>query len=207
MIFFFILPSNTIFRKTERELSESEIEEEERGREHTPPVSQAPAREITPRERSNPKPRTLRIILVAPQNRSFSSHPKTDRPQPRFVIPNHDLAFAPIAIAVAAPICRPWSQSSHPKTNRPRPQNRSSSLSSFFSQFDRIMIFFFPGFYLCFWIEGWNYIFVWQVRKCEKMCFLCDFDFCCCCGGGVLVVVAFDCRSLLPLPCEKFVGK
>ena len=46
------------------------------------------------------------------------------------------------------------------------------------------------------------------MRKGEKMCFLCDFDFCCC--GGVLVVVAFDCWSLLPwveLSCEKFVGK
>ena len=32
--------------------------------------------------------------------------------------------------------------SSHPKTDCPRPQNRSSSLSSFFSQFDRIMNFF-----------------------------------------------------------------
>ena len=56
MISVFILPSNTIFRKIEREreLSESEIEEAERGREHTPPASQAPAREITPRKRSNP---------------------------------------------------------------------------------------------------------------------------------------------------------
>ena len=49
MISVFILPSNTIFLKTERELSESEIEEEERGKEHTPPANQAPAREIEPR--------------------------------------------------------------------------------------------------------------------------------------------------------------
>ena len=58
LISLFILPSNTIFRKTERELSEREIEEEERGIEHTPPASQAPAREIAPRERSNPEPRS-----------------------------------------------------------------------------------------------------------------------------------------------------
>ena len=58
MISVFILPSNTIFWKTEKELSESEIEEEERGREHTPPASQASAREIAPRERSNPEPRS-----------------------------------------------------------------------------------------------------------------------------------------------------
>ena len=57
LISVFILPSNTIFRKTERELSEREIEEEERGIEHTPLASQAPAREIAPRERSNPEPR------------------------------------------------------------------------------------------------------------------------------------------------------
>ena len=58
LISVFILPLNTIFRKTERELSEREIEEEERGIEHTPLASQAPAREIAPRERSNPEPRS-----------------------------------------------------------------------------------------------------------------------------------------------------
>ena len=103
----------------------------------------------------------------------FESHPSTSpldiavRLHP--TTSPFDFAFAPIAIAVAAPIrrprlrtqiCRPRSQSSHPKTDRPRPQNRSSSFSSF-SQFDWNMIFFFSGFYLCFWIEGWNYIFVW----------------------------------------------
>ena len=56
LIFVFILPSNTIFRKTERELSLREIEEEERGIEHTPLASQALAREIAPRERSNLEP-------------------------------------------------------------------------------------------------------------------------------------------------------
>ena len=67
MISVFILPSNTIFLKTERELSESEIEEEESGKEHTPPANQAPAREIAPRERSNPEPRALRLRLrIAP---------------------------------------------------------------------------------------------------------------------------------------------
>ena len=44
-------------------MSESEIEEEERGREHTPPASQAPAREIAPRKRSNPERRAVRLRL------------------------------------------------------------------------------------------------------------------------------------------------
>ena len=133
LISVFILPSNTIFRKTkrERELSESEIEEKEKGREHTPPASQTLAREIAPKKRSNPERRAVRLRL----------HPSTSP---------FDFAFTPIAIAVTAPIRRPRSRSSHPKTDRPRPQNQSSSFSSFFSQFDRIMIFFFPAFYLCF---------------------------------------------------------
>ena len=65
LISVFILPSNTIFRKIEkeRELSESEIKEEERGREHTPPTSQAPAREIAPRKRSNPERKAVRLRL------------------------------------------------------------------------------------------------------------------------------------------------
>ena len=87
--------------------------------------------------------------------------------EPRFVVPDRDLTFTSIAIAIAAPIHRPRSRWWHPKTDRPRPQNRSSSLSSFFSQFDRNMIFF-SGFYLCFGV-------------------LCDFDFWCCCGGVVVV--------------------
>ena len=89
----------------------------------------------------------------------FESHPSTSpldvavRLHP--TTSPFDFAFAPIAIAVAAlirrprsrtQIRRPQSRSSHPKTDRPQPQNRSSSLSSFFCAFDRIMIFFFLGF-------------------------------------------------------------
>ena len=185
LISVFILPSNTIFRKIEREreLSESEIEEEEKGREHTPPASQAPAREIAPRKRSSPEHRADRL-RIAPFDfavrRRRSTSPfdfaillrlRTDRDRNRSTdssspIVNPNLS-SPIAIVT--------------------PQNQSSStpkpivlllflLLSIWPNYD----FFFPGFYLCFWIEGWNYIFVWQVRKCEKMYFLCDFDFCCC---------------------------
>ena len=226
LISIFILPSNTIFRKTERERerererAEWEWDRGSRERERAHPSGQPSSsqrdrtqKEIEPRAQSCSTTTSpfnfdftvrLRIAWIAPfdfavrlrlrlrlradRNRSRS----TDSSSP---ITNPD-SSSPIAIVA--------------------PQNRLSStpkpivlplflLLSIWPDYD----FFFPGFYLCFWIEGWNYIFVWQVRKYEKMCFLCDFDFCCC-GGGVLVVVAFDCRSLLPwveLPCEKFVGK
>ena len=98
--------------------------------------------------------------IVAPphrstQNQSFSSYPKTDRPRPRFVVLDRDLAFMPITIA--APCCAI------------SPLVEPSRLSLFlllsiWPDYD----FFFFGFYLCFWIEEWNYIFVWQLRKCEK---------------------------------------
>ena len=109
LISVFILPSNTIFQKIEkeRELSESEIEEEERGREHTPPVSQASAREIASRKRLNLEPRaiwlrlhhstsnrTLRLRrLTSPSHRSRSQSQDLfvvpDR-KPRFVVPDRD---------------------------------------------------------------------------------------------------------------------
>ena len=57
----------------------------------------------TDRSRRTSKP----IVLVAPQNRSFSSHLKTDRPQPKFVVPDRDLAFAPIAIAALRRVISP----------------------------------------------------------------------------------------------------
>ena len=45
----------------------------------------------------------------------------------------------------------------------------SLTLSSFFSQFDRIWwIFFGWVLFLCLSIEKWYYIFVWKLRKCEK---------------------------------------
>ena len=110
LISVFILPSNTIFRKIEREreLSESEIEEEERGREHTPPASQAPAREIAPRKRSNPdfavavwRRRSTSPFNFAVRRRRSTSPSRRSRSQsqhrfvipdrePRFVVPNRD---------------------------------------------------------------------------------------------------------------------
>ena len=61
--FLFYLQIQFFGKQRERELSESEIEEEERGREHTPPASQALAREIAPRKRSNPERRAVRLRL------------------------------------------------------------------------------------------------------------------------------------------------
>ena len=106
MISIFILPSNTIFWKTERELSESEIEEEERGREHTPPASQAPAREITPRERSNPEPRALRLRLwIAPFDFAVRLHRSTS-PSNRTQIATFGFAGEPRALRLHTPRLR-----------------------------------------------------------------------------------------------------
>ena len=118
LISIFILPSNTIFRKIEREMSEREItlactkRERERERERGDRTQKTTS---TYPETDSDKPRKPKTKLVrradcttgeivAPQhwstqNRSFSSHPKTDRPWPRFVVPDRDLAFASIAIA------------------------------------------------------------------------------------------------------------
>ena len=123
--------------RTQREPKTHSNTEKARGREHTPPASQAPAREIAPRKRSTSPFDFESHPSTSPLDVAVRLHPTTSP---------FDFAFAPIAIAVAAPIRRPRSRSSHPKTDRPRPQNRSSSLSSFFCAFDRIMIFFFLGF-------------------------------------------------------------
>ena len=100
LISVFILPSNTIFRKIERErererereLSESEIEEEERGREHTPPA---------PRKRSNPERRAVRLQLrrstsnrILQLRRSTSPSCRSrSQSQHRFVVPDREPRF------------------------------------------------------------------------------------------------------------------
>ena len=133
LISVFILPSNTIFRKIEREreLSESEIKEEERGREHTPPTSQAPAREIAPRKRSNPERKAVRLRL---------RHSTSNR------ILRLRRSTSPFDFAVRRRLHTDRDRSRSTDSSSPiaivAPQNRSSS-SSFFSQFDRIMFFFF----------------------------------------------------------------
>ena len=184
MISVSILPSNSHFPEN-RERAEGEGDaparrERERERERGRRERGRSVRRLT----SNPFDFTLRLRRsTSPTRRSqLQSQYRFVVPdgEPRFVVPDHDLAFVPIAIAVVAPIRRPRSRTQIRRTPKP------IVLPPFFSQFDRIMIFF-----------SWV-LFV----------FLCDFDFCCC--GGVLVVVVFDCRSLLPwveLPCEKLVGK
>ena len=155
-----------IFWKTERELRERETRpraERERERERERGDDRFAIRLRLHRSTSNPfdftfaNPDSSSPIAISPSRQSRSQS------QHRFVI---------LDCSTPKPIVL------DPKTDHPPSLLSSLNLIGLW--------FFFPGFYLCFWIEGWNYIFVWQVRKGEKMCFLCDFDFCCC--GGVMVV-------------------
>ena len=176
MISVFILPSNTIFRKTKRELSEREIAPARRERERERERKKRPNLETDSDEPRKPKTELVRradcttVEIVAPQhrstqNQSFLSHPKTDRPRPRFVVPDRDLAFAPITIAAPRRAISPSPPPHDLASCRTQsPLSLPSSLN-----LTRLWFFFFSGFYLCFWIVGWNYVFVWQMRKCEKM--------------------------------------
>ena len=94
-------------------------------------------------------------ISLSLLNRVWSSQHRTDR----------DLAFAPITISPSR-----QSQSKHHAVRSRLSPNPITSLSSFFSQFDRIWWYFFLSF-VCVSIlrNEWYYIFVWQLRKCEKM--------------------------------------
>ena len=120
-------------KRSERERENDPDPERERTQSPEPfdfafaPIAVRIAPFVVPDRHSN---RTLR----RPRS-PFESHPSSSP------IANPD-SSSPIA-AVVAPILHPRSRWSHPKTDRPRPQNRSSSLSSFFAQFDRNMIFFF----------------------------------------------------------------
>ena len=94
-------------------------------------------------------------ISLSLLNRVWSSQHCADR----------DLAFA--SIVIAAPH---RSQSQYRTVWSRLSSNLVASLSSFFSQFDQIWWYFFLGF-VCVSIlrNEWYYIFVWQLRKCEKM--------------------------------------
>ena len=126
-----ILPSNTIFWKTERERAEWEGErkkshaQRERGRE---------------RERTILRRRAVDLAFVPLRRRSRS------REAPR------------------------RSRSTAPRRSRSTAPRLRASLSSFFSQFDRIW-WFFLWVLSVFLYWGMNdiVIFVWQPRKCEKM--------------------------------------
>ena len=173
MISVSILPSNRNFPEN-RERAEGEEDaparrerERERGRRERGRSVRRPTsnpfdfavRFREPRSRTPCEPRSLRTQIANP-----------DRCKPRSRTPIANPDREPLA----NPDREPRSQHRFVVPDRePRsvaPQNRSSStpksivLPPFFSQFDRIMIFF-----------SWV-LFV----------FLCDFDFCCC--GGVMVV-------------------
>ena len=171
LISVFILPANTIFRKIEREreLSESEIEEEERGREHTPPASQAPAREIAPRKRSNPdfavavwRRRSTSPFNFAVRRRRSTSPSRRSRSQsqhrfvipdrkPRFVVPDRDRRTPkPIVL--------------DPKTDRPPSLPSSLNLTGIWFFFSWVLFVFL------------NWGMTQNVRKCQKwVVVVCDF--------------------------------
>ena len=175
MISVFILSSTTISRKTERELSESEIEEEERGREHTPPASQAPAREIAPRKRLNPEPRALRLRLqIIPFDFAVRLRLRiTPRSQPstsnRTQIASFDFAGEP-----RAQITHSTSPRSHPRIAliALRSQLRNGWVLMNLIGFDQIWWIFFVGFCFCVYLlrNGIIYLFgSWEnMRKCEE---------------------------------------
>ena len=101
----------------------------------------------TPTNPENPRP-SLFVTPIEPPARSL--HPSTDPPK------TDRSCRTPKLIVL------------DPKTDRPPSLPSSLNLTGLW--------FFFSGFYLCFWIEEWNYIFIWQLRKCEKMCFLWYFQ-------------------------------
>ena len=122
----------------------------------------APARREREREREREeeprKPKRARLRLSSPT----ASHPKTDHPRPR-------------SSSLTASLDRPRPRSSSPIAISPSRRLRSQhwlashDFASCRTQSRPDYEFFFSRFYLCFWIEEWNYIFVWQLRKCEKM--------------------------------------
>ena len=79
------------------------------------------------------------------------------------------IGFDPCSIA---PIVISPSRQSRSQNHAARTRllsNPSASLSSFFSQFDRIWWYFFLGFVCVFVLRNeWYYILVWQPRKCEQ---------------------------------------
>ena len=123
LIFISILPSNSHFSEN-RERAEGE--------------GDAPAHRERERERDRERERER-----GRRERGRSVHRPTSNPfdfavRLRPLTSPFDFTFAPITIAIAAPIRRP----------RSRTQNRSSSLPSSLNLIG--LWFFFPGFYLCF---------------------------------------------------------
>ena len=142
LISVFILPSNTIFRKTERErvcASEIAPARKERERERKNPKNSEEPNSDRPRRTPKPivldpdcRPRLRRWIVLDPDR-----HPQSRRtPKPIVLDPDR----------------RPRSRS-RLRADRDHSTNRFRTISSLVepSRY-RIMNFFFSGFYLCFWV-------------------------------------------------------
>ena len=109
-------------------------------------------REIAPKERSNPEPRalqpcTLRLLRsTLTSNRTLQLHRRTQSPDHAFVFAE----IAPQDCTETAPIAL-------------RSQLRNGWVLMDLTGFFGWLLF------LCLSIEKWNYIFVWKLRKYEKM--------------------------------------
>ena len=114
--------------------------ERERERGRTQKTQKSPTQIVVP-DRVAPQNRSSLTQIVVPNHVAGSS-------STQIVVPDRDLAFAPIVIAAPIDFARSCLSLNLVATG---------------------LWIFFSGFYLCFWIEEWNYIFVWQLRKCEKM--------------------------------------
>ena len=114
----------------------------------------------------------------------FQTHAQRERerererePSPQTELQFDDHSSTPIAALCRSQHCLALRQSQHCtlyradcSKDRIAASHRRALLSSFFSQFDRIwwIFFFWVLFLLCFCIEEWYYIFVWQLRKCDQ---------------------------------------
>ena len=117
LISIFILPSNSHFPENrDRAKGEGDAPARREREEEERGDDRFAIRLLLRRSTSNPFDFALRLRHLTSPSRRSRS-----QSQHRFVVPDREPRFV-------------------------APQNRSSSLSSFFSQFDRIMIFFFLGF-------------------------------------------------------------
>ena len=187
LISVFILPSNTIFRKTERELSERERGRRARAQREIEEEPRKPKRarlrrtqKLTLTNPENPRPSSF-VVPIAPPARS--SHPSTDPPKtdrsrhtPKPIVLDPDssslIAISPSHwsrpqsqhrfIVLDRDRCTPKPIILDPKTDRPL------SLPSPLNLAGLQIFFFFKGLFV-FLDWEWNYIFVWQLRKWENV--------------------------------------
>ena len=168
MISVFILPSNTIFRKTERE------------RERVCMSEIVPARKERERERErgrreSPLPATHELWLCR-RPKDFAPRTQISVQLRRSTLTSNRTQISPFDFAGEPRGQDRTPSTSHPSTS-PRWHWDSTDRTEFaiekwlgFDEFDRIWwIFFGWVLFLRLSIEKWDYIFVWELRKCEKI--------------------------------------